>query len=331
DAMGAKDFLIDGDFTANGVITGDVHLFEFTNDIQTTIATEDANGDLSGLVGADGAVAVFISDEKGATGYAGGFVAAPDPQASFADWVGGFAGGFNNSQTLLDVGADVTGFAADTTSFITLNDADKIILANETAIDPTILRLDSTALEGQKGYESGVAFWHGMVGTTPQYYAGLLVGTDLGAPLTDDTKDGTWTGKIDGITNGDILDETEIKFQITFNASFRNHVGTIRSIANEDNHVYVDDDTLGAVNVNAPNTGGDAFNNTFDFSGLFNEQGVIRGSVSHRNNGGDVSGFSNGTFTGLIGEVGTVGVFKSHDNQPYDFIGGFVATPPAGN
>ncbi|MCA8835359.1 MAG: hypothetical protein K8953_09775, partial [Proteobacteria bacterium] len=131
DAIGTSDLLIDGDFTANGVITGTTNFAEYTGDVVGgEIIGTAQSGILSGLIGADGVVAVFISDEKGATGYAGGFVAAPDPQVSFADWVGGFAGGFNDSLTLLDSGADATGFVADTTSFITLNDADKIILSN---------------------------------------------------------------------------------------------------------------------------------------------------------------------------------------------------------
>ncbi|MCA8834206.1 MAG: hypothetical protein K8953_03885, partial [Proteobacteria bacterium] len=76
DAIDTSDFLIAGTFDAKGVITGDVHFDVFAD--ETTPATPDTfNGELSGLIGVDGAVAVFISKATGDVGYAGGFVATP--------------------------------------------------------------------------------------------------------------------------------------------------------------------------------------------------------------------------------------------------------------
>ena len=339
DAMGAKDFLIDGDFTDNGVITGTTNFAEYTgDDVDGQIIGTAQSGILSGLIGADGAVAVFISTATGDAGYAGGFIATPDPQVSFADWTGSFfAGGFNDTQTLLDSGADATGFVANTASFITLNDADKIILRNHaTPIDPTILRLNDT--QAEMGYESGIAFWHGDAGAvgsqTSQYYAGLLPTTDLGAPLTDDTKkDGTWIGTIAGITNGDVLTNTEVRFRVAFGepTSFPNSVGSFRSIRNQSSdYTYAEGGGLVLSGVNVPATNStdqSTYRNTFNFFGGFNAQGVITGTVAHINSG--QTGTANGVFNGLIGINGAVGVFKSDDAQPYSFIGGFVATPPA--
>ena len=338
DAIGAKDLLIDGDFGANGVITGKVHYAEFTNEA-TPETPAPFNGTLSGLIGVDGAVAVFTSTATGTDGYAGGFVAAPEPQVNFADWTGSFAGGFNNARILLDTGVDATGFVADTTSFITLNDADEIVLSNQTITDPTILRLDSAATDGEYGYESGVAFWKGMAGASgsevSQSYAGLLVGTDLGAPLTDDNnKAGVWTGKISGITNGDTFTDAEVKFLVTFDTSLINHVGTITSIRNKTDYTYDAGATAtGSFRVPVIDTNDSmSYSNQFNFSGLFNEQGVIRGGVNHDNGSPRAVGISSGTFNGLIGVNGAVGVFKSNNSgQSYDFIGGFVVTPPAGN
>ena len=155
-----KDFLIDGTFTANGVLVGDVHYAEFASDTQIVIDTP--NGDLSGLISTQGAIAVFISDETDGAGYSGGFVAIPDTTVLFGDWQGSFDGGFNDAQDdLLASGADATGFRNDSARFITLNDINAIVVGDQTITDPTILRLNDN--DGQKGYESGIAFWTGGV------------------------------------------------------------------------------------------------------------------------------------------------------------------------
>ncbi|MGU9963321.1 MAG: hypothetical protein ACNYPD_04355 [Candidatus Halichondribacter symbioticus] len=331
DAMGAKDLLIDGDFTANGVITGTTNFAEYTgDDVDGQIIGVAQSGILSGLIGMDGAVAVFTSTATGDAGYAGGFVAAPEPQVNFADWTGSFAGGFNNTQILLDTGADVTEFVAGTTSFIPLNANNQIVLSNQTITDPTILRLSDTNTED--AYKSGVAFWHGNVGTIPQYYAGLLPTTDLGAPLTDVDKNGTWIGKISGITNGDTFNDAEIKFLVTFDDTLINHVGRISSIRNKTDYTYAAGATgIGTVRLPViDSVDNNSYSNQFNFDGIFNAQGVIRGFVGHSNASPRAVGISFGVFNGLIGVDGAVGVFKSNDSgQPYSFIGGFVANPPA--
>ncbi|MCA8833745.1 MAG: hypothetical protein K8953_01560, partial [Proteobacteria bacterium] len=76
--------LIDGTFDAKGVITGKVHWAEFADDTNPN-ATLERNGTLSGLIGVDGAVAVFISDATGDVGYAGGFIATPSVAICKAD------------------------------------------------------------------------------------------------------------------------------------------------------------------------------------------------------------------------------------------------------
>ena len=66
----ARDLLIKGTFNTDGVITGNVHLSTFDNDLKTDIASP--NGTLSGLIGQQGAVGVFHGDT-----YSGGFLAGP--------------------------------------------------------------------------------------------------------------------------------------------------------------------------------------------------------------------------------------------------------------
>ena len=69
-----KDFLVDGTFDANGVITGNVHYDEFASDTRLNISAP--NGVLSGLIGTDGAVGVFYNTAGDL--YVGGFVVSPD-------------------------------------------------------------------------------------------------------------------------------------------------------------------------------------------------------------------------------------------------------------
>ncbi|MCA8835637.1 MAG: hypothetical protein K8953_11195, partial [Proteobacteria bacterium] len=76
--LGETHFLLKGTFTANGVISGTVNYGVFTNGVEGTPADNRAtNGILTGLIGQDGALGAFHSNEaEGATsGYAGGFVA----------------------------------------------------------------------------------------------------------------------------------------------------------------------------------------------------------------------------------------------------------------
>nr|MCA8834421.1 hypothetical protein [Pseudomonadota bacterium] len=312
-----NDLLIDGTFTANGVIEGKVHYAVFADET-TPASPAPFNGSLSGLISTDGAVAVFIG-----AGYSGGFVAVPDT-VSFGVWQGSFDGGFNDAQTLLASGASGTGagFVNNSSRFIELTEDNKILLASIGArVDPTILRLNDT--DGQKGYESGIGFFiaPSLNSKTSQYFGGLLPTTDLGAPLTDVSKNGTWTGTIAGITNDDALTNTELKLQVMFGDTFANGVGTIKSIATGTT-------ALGAVNVET-RPGAIPYMSTFNFDGGFNAQGVITGTVAHTNGKPIDGGTVNGVFNGLIGVDGAVGVFKSNDSQAFGFIGGFVANPPA--
>ena len=54
------DLLIEGTFDTGGVITGNVHYAAFANSVRADIAEGVHNGVLSGLIGTDGAVGVFV-------------------------------------------------------------------------------------------------------------------------------------------------------------------------------------------------------------------------------------------------------------------------------
>ncbi len=75
-ASGSNHFLLDGTFTAEGIIEGTVNYGGFTGGVKTTPAGgRGTNGTLTGIIGQDGALGAFHSTATGANGYAGGFVA----------------------------------------------------------------------------------------------------------------------------------------------------------------------------------------------------------------------------------------------------------------
>ena len=95
---GDDHFLLTGDYDANGVISGKVNYGAFTTGTRTPTATRVDNGILTGLIGRQGAVGVFLSGTGTkdnitggtgiATGFAGGFVANPfQGNVSYSDWV----------------------------------------------------------------------------------------------------------------------------------------------------------------------------------------------------------------------------------------------------
>ncbi|MCA8834874.1 MAG: hypothetical protein K8953_07265, partial [Proteobacteria bacterium] len=73
---GGEHYFLDGGFDARGVITGTAVRAEFAGDVRTGARTRAIDGELSGLIGADGAVGAFIGGGGTAgDGFAGGFVA----------------------------------------------------------------------------------------------------------------------------------------------------------------------------------------------------------------------------------------------------------------
>ena len=97
---GSDHFLLTGDYDANGVISGKVNYGAFMAGTRTPTATRVDNGILTGLIGRQGAVGVFVSGTGAnkdnitggtgiATGFAGGFVANPfQGYVSYSDWTG---------------------------------------------------------------------------------------------------------------------------------------------------------------------------------------------------------------------------------------------------
>ncbi len=142
-----------------------------------------------------------------------------------------------------------------------------------------------------------------------KHYVGLLSGTNLGAPLSDTEKDGIWDAKIRiRARHLTTLDAKEFKLKVDFADK------TIK-IVND-----AGDDAV--VSWNHPLLR----NPTFTIQdGKFTANGVIYGAANLFAN--SVNNF--GPLTGLIGLGGAVGIFKSNPNVAVNYVGGFVAAPPA--
>ena len=332
----AHEYRLAGTYYTDGVIDGTVSYSTFVgNDAPTTTP-----GFLTGLMGEQGAVGVFISGTgtkesiigtagaSTATTYAGGFVVSgndPPPvhvppadtntnKVTFSDWERDF-GEHRPPLTLR-----ATNPASERQR--------QFLRGGTSGLDTTgavNIRTTVTANLGTGNTGDGYHYFVDRVATGPFIhvpYAGLLSGTDLGAPLTETEGTAVWNGQLRAHTNLTADVNKPLALTITYGA-VAGVEGSLGSIA-------------GAVRT---------FTTTgFELSGTYDASGVITGKVylgAGFPNSGPVTRSAtdtNGILTGLIGEQGAVGVFFSGGGTKEaitagigtDYVGGFVAayTPP---
>ncbi len=296
-------FQFDGNFNTLGVISGDVMVVD----------ADGVQGSFNGIIGQTAAVGAF-KNTVGNTGgsFIGGFVAKPNADVvNFDDWVNsGVSGLLADGAASTQTGNFRQGY------FIRGSDVSITgIVANT-----RILTLTSDA-------NSGVAFGHRPKGEFEHehqttYYAGLLNGTNVGLHIDNRKLNGVWTGKIRSyVLDGTLAGEAVFYLDVEFGASglTGNEVGKVRSTS------AVTGGTKGAIGLGHER-------GNIDINGTFNAAGVMSGTATHvpyRRT--TTPATSNGTFTGLIGTLGAVGVFKDNGNgssgQPDAFLGGFFAEP----
>ena len=299
-----SQYLLAGSYDAGGVITGTVTFVRFTGADTGQLSRDTPDGILTGLIGAQGAVGVFILAEAGSTKdnilgdananqiYAGGFVAAPyvpaeDDDASkvtFRDWLRGFDYPLPTSSAVE---------IARTTSkphFIRPKTDGTLDL---TGVTGTTQHKATRAGDDKDGFAYGVGKI--VTASTPagigHSFVGILPSTDLGAPLTEAIAIAKWLGQF---SFGNSATLNDIEFTLTFDGT---DSGTI-------------DGMVGFVRFD------------LDFDG----KGIITGDVTYSPSG------TNPTTTvarGLIGEEGLVGVFTNINagNTTGIEFGGFVAQP----
>ncbi|MCA8834708.1 MAG: hypothetical protein K8953_06430, partial [Proteobacteria bacterium] len=170
------DFLIDGDFDANGLITGKTHYARFVRDAAP--ARNAQSGTLRGIIGQQGAVGVFYGPSGFQNfNYSGGFVARPtllvtgDEVVKYNDWL---------RRTITDASPDTTTFVRSQflrASSQTLNSGG-VSKYSSRHLDLNDVTPDGFTLGGSGN--NGVTYF-----TTPNPtgYAGIYSNTNLGAPL----------------------------------------------------------------------------------------------------------------------------------------------------
>ncbi|MGU9963367.1 MAG: hypothetical protein ACNYPD_04585 [Candidatus Halichondribacter symbioticus] len=170
--------------------------------------------------------------------------------------------------------------------------------------------------------QSGVAFVTEGISlttlTSGKSFAGLLSGTDLGAPITSASQVGEWKGQFKSVGGYyfDVTDavpgtpatgtrvDTALDLDFTLTVTFSGGTGTV------DAFVPIDND-----------------NRHFYITGNYDDKGVITGVVRAAFFSNSMKGTHkavNGVLTGLIGVEGAVGAFVSNADN-YNYAGGFVA------
>nr|MCA8835613.1 hypothetical protein [Pseudomonadota bacterium] len=247
--------------------------------------------------------------------YAGGFVAHPTATSTannvkFSTWTAAFSplaaptnsgggGDFvQGGDTALPLGNRSTNIASQGT--LSLTDT-------------------LNGLAPSEGINNGVGFFR----TRNNYFAaGILSGTDLGAPLSNNTQAGEWAGRITAYSNNRVGTNPFIVNKVfTLTVTYDGPGGTISAFVRD----------------NSPNIVSSNTTHHFKIDGTYDSKGVIRGEVTvGRFAGGDASATPEdviappaGSLTGLIGERGAVGAFQALQDggvsRRYGFTGGFVA------
>ena len=252
---GANHFLLTGDYDENGVISGTVDYGVFTTGTRTPMDTADTRqGFLTGLIGRQGAIGVFVSGTaidnngvitggtSGTTGFAGGFVANPfEGNVSYSDWV-------SSSSPPATPAAAPPGDNLNQFVQTIRNDVIKAAHVGQN------FNVNLSSLDGDPA--DGFSVYH--VTATDDYLVGLSATTSLGAVLTRATGTGSWKGSFVAYEGGVA---TTTPFELTIDFAERN--------------------------INTTITGTDY---TFTNTSFGSANGVIRGTVNRGTTTGSLAG-----------------------------------------
>ncbi len=324
------DLTLDGRFDANGIISGDI-----------TGVSGHGDGRFNGLIGADGLVGVFKSNDNATAGFIGGFTATP-ARVGIADWTDSFdeTTRMNTAgDALLEVGEFIfiaLDRPADSSYFIEAGEHGLGLIVdgepignNIQGLGDHVLRLDGT--NGTPSDTSGAAFWAGAIrenatsdniGT--HFYAGVLPDTQVGFLLPQEAgatfnnaSSAIWSGTIRGIFAGGGI-------HMLGEASIDGLARNGNRLTDTNFQLLIN---YGARTIKTP-VGKTAFGNfQFSLDGTF-DGGVMGGTLTPTPING-APARSAARFSGLIGQDGAVGVFKSNNDAIADngYVGGFVAKP----
>ncbi len=294
------EYHLKGDFDANGVIDG----YADYDDRYTFL-----NGKLTGLIGQDGAVGAII--QIGSSRVRGGFVAVPKekllhPNVHYMDWISSFS---TPPSVIFESTTDTqqSRFVQGT------NGGSHTRILNNPVTETLTLAHVRTDGDGA----DSVAYTFGrtrLYTSTTQHYAGLLSGTNLGAALptvpagVNGAITAIWDGKLGLIANQVEIAPRDIKLTVDFTNKRISHKSEVG----------------GAHLVDFSAT----WNSGVGYDGVFTGEITYDATPRRQTNGSYVaSGGSVGIVTGLIGEQGAVGAFRSDGTVTTPYVGGFVAVP----
>ena len=285
------------------------------------------HGTISGLIGVEGVIGAFKSNDQtaGAFAYAGGFVARADgiisagtitPNArTAANWVAnavdanGVALRVYLDSSEIGLGEPLARFYKGGASELDLGgrNAGKL---QEIALDFSASFTDSLGdtfhLGG--GTTDGVTFSSIDATGRPQHFVGLLDGTSLGHPVSHTAPNAQWAGRFGLIKKEGLNGETPYTASFILNVNFRD-----RQIDSS------------SISIPASVLANDEVADEFEFSGNYDGHGLIRGTVSYKKivTGGGETNFE-GHLSGLIGVDGAVGAFASTTTSDTDaYVGGY--------
>ena len=285
-------FYLNGNYDDSGVIIGTVVAGDFTNNNREDTTGTRRSGILRGLIGQEGAIGAFISNQTGSFGYSGGFVARPaNAGVTSATWLQSFTEELPSAPSTTNPRNQ---FLRGTANGV--DKGDIVVNRYEGSLNLNTATFNGTSLGGDAA--DGVAYFRGQVNGAGAlyYYSGIFSGTDLGAPITETTGTASWVGKFQSIYHNETAD-------------FVLEVDYTNKSVDAFVHWYLD--------------------YHFYLDGNYDDNGVITGDFNlsrfnNKNRNSKISTYYAGVVTGLIGQEGAVGAFHSNSNA---YAGGFVARP----
>ncbi len=304
---------LDGTYNAQGVISGTVErgIFIFTGETLTGFGTS-SDGILTGLIGEQGAVGVFIADDDADPAYVGGFVAAPIRNIPDYDtFVRHYEPQKNADNTKLLERQNnpnrLNQFLKGQESGILfpLSVETQLIYTATGHFEPVALKLEGDSVNGI-GLMRAFAEVQQM---KELHRSGILLGTDLGAPLTGNETDANWSGKLYVTRHVNASDENkpiaiDLELAVDFSAGT---IGTATPVTTAPNETVAINGTFGAGDITLP-------------------AGIMGGTVSYNDGATTYHALP---LIGLIGEDGAIGVFHGGEGVLLPMAGGFIVKPPA--
>ena len=297
---------INGRFGINGVITGNVAIGTAPSGTFVESGDDYTSGVLTGLIGVEGVVAAFVSDTSTITADTG-----------IGNGINPFVGGFVGIPALADHDVFSHHYKTQLNTVLTTGEvAFATVSAGE--LDATGLTFDAAGqfdtfdvrLNDVSGGDDGFALMFGQTtGAENRYRAGLLSGTNLGAPLSGNENNANWSGKVYVSRHVDTGDSNKPRgVDLTLAVNFS--AGTI--------------ETSTAVTT--------AVGETIAIIGRFGAGdatlpvGILGGTVTYNVNTTEHTPLP---LIGLIGVDGAIGVFHGDSVSGTDIgmVGGFWVTP----